>query len=78
MRFLSHQLSATCKNKANVDLVFSAPKGVLNEALANELSETFVRSAKEEFNLDDAKVSISVIPNQINKFSDTSALPASQ
>ena len=65
-------------NKANVDLVFSAPKGVLNEALANELSETFVRSAKEEFNLDDAKVSISVIPNQINKFSDSPALPSTQ
>jgi len=65
-------------NKANVDLVFSAPKGVLNEALANELSETFVRSAKEEFKLDDAKVSISVIPNQINKFSDSPALPSTQ
>ena len=65
-------------NKANVDLVFSAPKGVLNEALANELSETFVRSAKEEFNLDDAKVTISVIPNQINKFSDSPALPSTQ
>ena len=65
-------------NKANVDLVFSAPKGVLNEALANELSETFVQSAKEEFNLDDAKVTISVIPNQINKFSDSPALPSTQ
>ena len=65
-------------NKASVDLVLSAPKGVLNEGLANELSETIVRSSKEEFNLDDTKVTISVIPNQINKFSDSSALPSTQ
>ena len=65
-------------NKASVDLVLSAPKGVLNEGLANELSETIVRSSKEEFKLDDTKVTISVIPNQINKFSDSSALPSTQ
>ena len=65
-------------NKANVDLVFSAPKGILSEELANELSYTLVRSAKEEFNLDDAKITISVIPNQINKFSGTSELPSRQ
>ena len=65
-------------NKASVDLVQSAPKGVLNEGLANELSETIVRSSKEEFKLDDTKVTISVIPNQINKFSDSSALPSTQ
>ena len=53
-------------------------EGVLNEGLANELSETIVRSSKEEFNLDDTKVTISVIPNQINKFSDSSALPSTQ
>ena len=63
-------------NKADVDLVFSAPKGVLSEELANELSDTIMKSAKEEFNLDDAKITISVIPNQINKFSGTSALPS--
>jgi hypothetical protein len=63
-------------NKASVDLVLSAPKGVLNEALANELSETLVSRAKGEFNLDDVKITISVIPNQINKFSDASALPS--
>ena len=65
-------------NKASVDLVLSAPKGVLNEGLANELSETIVRSSKEEFKLDDTKVTISVNPNQINKFSDSSALPSTQ
>ncbi|WP_114991017.1 TIGR00341 family protein [Synechococcus sp. UW179A] len=65
-------------NKASVDLVLSAPRGVLNEDLANEISETLMSNAKQEFQLDDIKITISVIPNQINKFSDTSALPASQ
>ena len=62
-------------NKATVDLVFSAPKGVLTEDLANTLSTAIVKRAKEEFGLDDIKITISVIPNQINKFSDASSLP---
>ena len=62
-------------NKATVDLVFSAPKGVLTEDLANNLSTAIVKRAKEEFGLDDIKITISVIPNQINKFSDASSLP---
>ena len=65
-------------NKATVDLVFSAPKGVLTEDLANNLSTAIVKRAKEEFGLDDIKITISVIPNQINKFSDASSLPSTQ
>ena len=65
-------------NKATVDLVFSAPKGVLNDGLVNELSENIVRSAKEEFGLDELKITISVIPNQINKFSDSIAHQSTQ
>ena len=65
-------------NNAAVDLVFSAPKGVLTEDLANNLSADFVQQGKKEFGLDDIKITISVIPNQINKFSDATTLPASQ
>ena len=65
-------------NNATVDLVFSAPKGVLTEDIANNLSAAFVKRGKEEFGLDDIKITISVIPNQINKFSDAMTLPSSR
>ena len=65
-------------NNATVDLVFSAPKGVLTEDIANNLSAAFVKRGKEEFSLDDIKITISVIPNQINKFSDAMTLPSSR
>ena len=65
-------------NNATVDLVFSAPKGVLTEDIANNLSAAFVKRGKEEFSLDDIKITISVIPNQINKFSDAKTLPSSR
>ena len=65
-------------NKATVDLVFSAPKGVLTEDIANNLSADFVKRGKEEFGLGDIKITISVIPNQINKFSDAMTLPSSR
>ncbi len=65
-------------NNATVDLVFSAPKGVLTEDIANNLSSAFVERGKEEFGLDDIKITISVIPNQINKFSDAMTLPSSR
>ena len=65
-------------NTATVDLVFSAPKGVLTEDIANNLSSDFVKRGKEEFGLGDIKVTISVIPNQINKFSDSMTLPSSR
>ena len=65
-------------NKATVDLVFSAPKGVLTEDIANNLSADFVKRGKEEFGLGDIKITISVIPNQINKFSDSMTLPSSR
>ena len=61
-----------------MDLVFSAPKGVLTEDIANNLSAAFVKRGKEEFSLDDIKITISVIPNQINKFSDAMTLPSSR
>ncbi len=63
-------------NKATVDLVFSAPKGVLTEDLANKLSADLVKRGKETLGLDDIKITISVIPNQINKFSDAMTLPS--
>ena len=59
-------------------MVFSAPKGVLTEDIANNLSSAFVERGKEEFGLDDIKITISVIPNQINKFSDAMTLPSSR
>ena len=65
-------------NNATVDLVFSAPKGVLTEDIANNLSAAFVKRGEEEFSLDDIKITISVIPNQINKFSDAMTLPSSR
>ncbi len=65
-------------NNATVDLVFSAPKGVLTEDIADNLSAAFVKRGKEEFSLDDIKITISVIPNQINKFSDAMTLPSSR
>ena len=65
-------------NNATVDLVFSAPKGVLTDDIANNLSAAFVKRGKEEFSLDDIKITISVIPNQINKFSDAMTLPSSR
>ena len=65
-------------NNATVDLVFSAPKGVLTEDIANNLSSAFVERGKEELGLDDIKITISVIPNQINKFSDAMTLPSSR
>ena len=65
-------------NTATVDLVFSAPKGVLTEDIANNLSADFVKRGKEEFGLGDIKITISVIPNQINKFSDSMTLPSSR
>ena len=65
-------------NNATVDLVFSAPKGVLTEDLANNFSAALVKKGKEELGLDDIKITISVIPNQINKFSDAMTLPSSR
>ena len=65
-------------NTATLDLVFSAPKGVLTEDIANKLSADFVKRGKEEFGLGDIKITISVIPNQINKFSDAMTLPSSR
>ena len=51
---------------------------MLTEDIANNLSAAFVERGKEEFGLDDIKITISVIPNQINKFSDSPALPSKQ
>ena len=66
------------KNNATVDLVFSAPKGLLTEDIANNLSAAIVKRGKEDLGLEEINVTISVIPNQINKYSDTSSLPQAQ
>ena len=66
------------KNNATVDLVFSAPKGLLTEDIANNLSAAIVKRGKEDLGLEEINVTISVIPNQINKYSDTSSLPQTQ
>ena len=65
-------------NKATVDLVFSAPKGVLTEDLSNNLSAAIVKTGKEDLGLEDINVTISVIPNQINKYSGLTAPPSTQ
>ena len=65
-------------NKATVDLVFSAPKGVLTEDLSNNLSAAIVKRGKEDLGLEDINVTISVIPNQINKYSGLTAPPSTQ
>ena len=65
-------------NNATVDLVFSAPKGLLTEDIANNLSAAIVKRGKEDLGLEEINVTISVIPNQINKYSDTSSLPQTQ
>jgi len=65
-------------NKATVDLVFSAPKGVLTEDLSNNLSAAIVKRGKEDLGLEDINVTISVIPNQINKYSGSTPLSSIQ
>ena len=65
-------------NKATVDLVFSAPKGVLTEDLSNNLSAAIVKRGKEDLGLKDINITISVIPNQINKYSGLTAPPSTQ
>ena len=65
-------------NKATVDLVFSAPKGVLTEDLSNNLSAAIVKRGKEDLGLEDINVTISVIPNQINKYSGSTPLSSTQ
>ncbi|KZR90368.1 TIGR00341 family protein [Synechococcus sp. MIT S9508] len=65
-------------NKATVDLVFSAPKGVLTEDLSNNLSAAIVKRGKEDLGLEDINVTISVIPNQINKYSGSKPLSSIQ
>ena len=65
-------------NKATVDLVFSAPKGVLTEDLSNNLSAAIVKRGKEDLGLEDINITISVIPNQINKYSGLTAPPSTQ
>ena len=59
-------------NEATIDLVLSAPEGLVTDGLAQELYNRIADRSKFDLGLDDVKTKISVIPNQIFKYSETS------
>ena len=59
-------------NEAKVDLVLSAPKGLVTDGVAQELNDRISKRARTDLGLDDIRTTISVIPNQIFKYKETS------
>ena len=58
-------------NKATIDLVISAPEGLFTDGLAQELYEGLSTRTKTDLGLEDVRTTISVIPNQIFKYTET-------
>ncbi len=59
-------------NEATVDLVLSAPKGLVTDGVAQELNDRISKRARTDLGLDDIRTTISVIPNQIFKYKEAS------
>ena len=55
-------------NKATIDLVLSAPEGLVSDGLARELYESIAERSKLDLGLEDVQTKISVIPNQSFKY----------
>ena len=59
------------KSNATIELVLNAQEGLITQKVIDELHQRIITRAREDYSVDEIRVNISVIPNQIFKYNFT-------